>query len=296
MGTVFIAGGTGFVGSHLLEAFSRDSGVRARCLVRSAARAGHCTDKGFETFIGDITDRPSLRTALLGVETVFHLVGLIEEAGPQTFQRVVVEGTRNLIDEARLAGVGHFVYVSSLGANPDSPHRYLKSKALAEQAVMDSGIPYTIFRPSLVIGSGGGFVGKLKDIIALPGPIVPVPGGGETKFQPIYVGDLSRCLTSVIGDPEAKGRVYELGGPEQLSYNTLLLMMAEVMGKRKKLLHIPMKLAIFGARALGLLGISPVTPEQLELLGTDNICSAGCVKEEFHFEPLGFREAISLSL
>jgi len=292
---IFVAGGTGFIGSHFLRAL-KEAGHDAKCLIRTLGRAGTCTALGFSTASGDITDRDTLKTTLEGVHTVAHLVGIIEERGSQTFHAVHFGGTINLVEEATLAGVRHFIYVSALGADSNSPYPYARTKAQAEETVKSSGIPYTIFRPSLVIGPGGGFVGKMLDIVNFPVPFMPVPGSGETRFQPIYVEDLVRCLISAIENPGALGRTFELGGPEHLTSNDLLRTLAEVTGRRKRLVHIPMGLMMPAVKVLEKTGLSPVTSDQLGLLGRDNICDTDGVRKEFGFEPVTYRRAIELSI
>lgn len=298
---IFIAGGTGFIGQHLLRAL-KEGDHRIRCLARTDERAALCRKRGFEAVTGDITERESLRGVLTGVETVVHLVGIIEEKGEMTFQRVHVEGTKNLVDEAKKAGVRHFFYQSALGASLESDASYQRTKAEAEEIVKNSGIPYTIFRPSLVIGENDGFTEKLKELVRL-GPFVPVPGTGEARFQPLYVGDWVRCFLSILGSTESIGKTYEFGGPEHLTYNELILQLMEVMGVKKPLIHFPLSLAKAGIPLIGIgnrigriIGkkIPTVTAEQLMLLGRDNICDLDSVKRFFGFEPLRYKEALKM--
>lgn len=290
---IFIAGGTGFIGKHFLRAL-KEAGHSVRCLARSEESAGACTALGFETARGDITERGTLKGALKGVRTVVHLVGIIEERGRQTFQRVHVEGTENLVAEAKEAGVEHFFYQSALGASADSPAVYHRTKARAEETVRASGIPFTIFRPSLVIGEGSGFVAKIGELLS-KGPVIPVPGSGEARFQPIFVEDLARCFLKVMDNP-AEGKVYELGGPEHLSYNRMIEVAAEVMGVKKPMLHIPAGLARLGVKLLERTPFRPATSEQLMLLEMDNICDPEGVKKGFGFDPVPFREALARSI
>ncbi len=296
---IFIAGGTGFIGLHLLRALD-GKGYKIRCLARSQERAALCKKSGFEAAIGDITDRESLAGCLEGIDMVVHLVGIIEDRGEMTFERVHVEGTRNLVDEAKDAGVRHFFYQSALGASLKSTARYQRTKAEAEEIIKESGIPYTIFRPSLVIGENDGFTEKLKELVVL-GPLVPVPGDGTAKFQPIYVGDWIRCFLGIINNDDAIGKIYEFGGPEHLTYNEMITQLMDVMGVRKPLIHLPMALARAGIPFLGisqkiggLLGrkIPTVTNEQLTLLGMDNICDLDSVEKNFGFKPIAYSAAL----
>lgn len=290
---IFITGATGFIGRHLLPAL-KDKGYSARCLVRTPDRAELCEKSGFETAIGDITGRKSLEHALEGVRMVVHLVGIMEEKGKQTFKRVHVQGTENLVEEAKKAGIKHFFYQSALGADPDSRAAYQRTKAEAEEIVRASGLPFTIFRPSLVIGPGDGFTKKIHSFITSPLPVIPVPGKGNARFQPIHIGDWIKCFLWIMDNPESFGKVYELGGPEHLTYNEIVRTVAEAMGVKKPLFHIPSGLANAGIRLLEKTPFKPATPEQLRLLNTDNICGKESIRKNFGFKPLPFKKALEL--
>lgn len=299
----FIAGGTGFIGKHLVSVLS-SSGYGVRCLVRTEDKAAVCKKAGFEAAMGDITDRESLNGRLDGCDIVVHLVGIIEEKREMTFERVHVEGTKNLIDEAKKANVKHIFYQSALGASVNSWARYYKTKAEAEEIVRTSGIPYTIFRPSLVIGDKDGFTEKLKELVRL-GPIVPVPGDGKAKFQPIYVGDWVKCFMTLFSNGSRitvhGSRIYEFGGPEHLTYNEIIIQFMEAVGINKPLIHLPLELVELSLplsgifRKIGsLLGkkIPTVTSEQLSLLQLDNICDTKSVENHFGFKPITYMEAL----
>ncbi|MDI6728283.1 MAG: NAD(P)H-binding protein [Thermodesulfovibrionales bacterium] len=299
----FIAGGTGFIGSHLVDALSKGE-YASRCLVRTEERAAVCKKAGFEAAIGDITDRESLKGKLDNCDIVVHLVGIIEEKGDMTFEKVHVEGTRNLIEEAKGANIKHIFYQSALGASINSWAKYYKTKAEAEEIVRTCGIPYTIFRPSLVIGKGDGFTEKLKELVRL-GPFVPIPGSGNGKLQPIYVEDWVKCFLKVFSDESRithyASRIYEFGGPEHLTYNEIVLQLMEAMQIHKPLVHIPVKLIKLSLPFSGishkigsLLGkkIPTVTGEQLGLLQVDNICDMDSVEGNFGFVPMTYREAL----
>ena len=306
----FIAGGTGFIGRHLINALM-ERGLRAKCLARSSAKSEICKKAGFDVAIGDITDPEGLKGKLDNCDSVVHLVGIIEEKEGLSFGRVHVDGTKNLVGEAKKAKVKHFFYQSSLGASPSSWSTYLKTKAEAEEIVRASGIPYTIFRPSLVVGDGDGFTSKLKDLIA-SSPVVPVPGNGKAKFQPLYVGDWVKCFLKLFSSQphpsssyqgKERGEVYELGGPEHLTYNELLSLFMEATGTPKSIVHIPMGMVKLGlplSRVLqgmaGIFGkkIPSVTSEQLRLLEIDNICDTNAVERHFGFVPVRYKEALKL--
>jgi uncharacterized protein YbjT (DUF2867 family) len=296
---LFITGGSGFIGNHLLESLKKKD-FEIRCLARNPARAARFTEKGFEAHLGNVLDKGSLKDCLTGVDTVIHLIGIIEARGEFTFERVHVGGTENLVDEAKKAGVKHFFYQSSLGASLSSSSRFLTTKAEAEDIVKGSGIPYTIFRPSLVVGEHDGFTDKLKALIQL-GPVVPVAGGGNAKFQPMDVDDWAKCFLSIMTGKDAIGKTYEFGGPEHLTQNEIVSLMMDAMGTKRRIVHLPVSFARAGVPFFGLaqgLGrfigkkIPAVTAEQLLLLGIDNICDVNSVKNLFGFDPITFSEAL----
>ncbi len=302
---LLIAGGTGFIGGHLVESLGK-SGHKVRCLMRSPGKSRVCKSAGFEAAPGDITDRESLKGKLDGCDSVVHLAGIIEEKGDATFERVHAEGTRNLVDEAQEAQVKYFFYQSALGASAAAQAQYLKTKAEAEEIVKTSGIPYTIFRPSLVAGEGDGFTERLKELINI-GPVVPIPGDGATKFQPMYVGDWIRCFMAIFSDlsrvARHASRTYELGGPEHLTYNEIIARLMKAMGVNKPVMHIPLEIIKLSlplsaiSRGIGSLfgkKIPAVTHEQLELLQMDNICDKNSVEKAFGFVPMTYSEALKL--
>ncbi|VAX27396.1 hypothetical protein MNBD_NITROSPIRAE02-34 [hydrothermal vent metagenome] len=300
---IFIAGATGFVGRHLIRSLSSGE-FRVRCLVRSEERGKLCSSLGFETSKGDITDRESLKGTLEGIRIVTHLVGIIKEQGESTFDKVHIEGTRNLVDEAKSSNVEHFFFQSALGADLRSPFKYLKTKAEAEEIVKDSGIPYTIFRPSLIIGPGDGFTKSIKELLKL-GPVVPVPGDGKARFQPIFIDDWVSCFLKIIDSQNFKNQVLEFGGPEHLSYNEILKIIMKEMGINKPIVHIPPTITKAGLpfmqafRSLGRtfgMKMPDVSAEQIDLLQLDNITVTESVEQLFGFRPMGFEEAIKKAL
>ena len=190
---------------------TRCPGDAAVCLTRSAARSEVCKKAGFDVVIGDITDPESLKGSLDNCDMVVHLVGIIEEREGLGFDRVHVAGTENLVNEAKKAKIKHFFLSKRAWRITSSWSRYLKTKAEAEEIVRSSGIPFTIFRPSLVVGDGDGFTSMLKVLIA-SSPVVPVPGDGMSKFQPIYVGDLVEMFYPAFFVPHPSSHHFPLGG------------------------------------------------------------------------------------
>jgi uncharacterized protein YbjT (DUF2867 family) len=289
---IFIAGASGFVGGHLSDHLVRN-GQRVKVLVRSAAAGEKFSSQGIETIPGDITKPETLAGILSSDDIVIHLVGIILEKGDATFQKVHVKGTGNLVSEARRAGVRHFFYQSALGADGNSWSEYLKTKAEAEEMVKESGLPYSIFRPSLIIGPWDGFTKKILDMLKIS-PVLPVPGDGEARFQPLYIKDWLKCMDRVIEDPGAYRSVYELGGPQHLSYREIVELISGASGLKRPVFNIPMGLMRFGASVLGgVMSAPPVTMDQLRLLEQDNITDPDAVRKNFGFEPMRLKDALS---
>ena len=298
--TVLVTGASGFVGRHLCAGLV-GVGHPVRGLVRQLPSRRDQVP-GVEYVRGaDVTEALSLTPEMFkGVDAIIHLVGIIQENKKkgQTFQRIHVEGTRNVIDEAKRAGFdGRFVYMSAIGSSMNAPAEYSRTKYQAERIVIGSELPYTIFRPSLIIGADGEFVAQMKDLVLhgglplpAPFPVIPVPGSGFNLFQPIWVDDLVTCVVKSLSMGETINQNYEVGGATQLSFNEILKGFAQSLGKPKKpLLHAPIPLLYAAATVMeAILPKPPVTRDQLKNLGKDNITTSLAVKEVFGVDPLGF--------
>ncbi len=289
--SIFIAGAGGFVGGHLVnDLLSR--GQKVRCLVRSEKQGSLLSAAGAEVVRGDITFPETIHGVLGPDDFVVHLVGIIEEKGGATFRKVHVDGTSNLVAEARRGGVKHFFYQSALGVDKNSWSGYLKTKAEAEEIVKGSGLNHTIFRPSLIIGPWDGFTKKVMELLKLS-PVIPIPGQGSAKFQPVYIKDWLKCIAKVIDDPAAYLSTFDIGGPEHLTYKEIVETIVASAGIVKPAVNIPMGLMKLSTRFLGaVLSSPPVTLDQLRLLESDNICDIRTVEKHFGFVPVTLREAL----
>ncbi len=288
---IFIAGASGFVGGHLVGDL-RKNGFAVKALARSAEAARKLTGAGCTAVIGDISSPETLKGILSPEDIVIHLVGIIVEKGEATFQKVHVEGTRNLLSEARQAGVRHFFYQSALGADRDGITPYLRTKAEAEEIVKAGGMPYTIFRPSLIIGPWDGFTKKILEMIKLS-PVTPIPGDGRSKLQPLYIRDWLICMRKVLEDPAAYAGTYELGGPQQLTYSEIVQAMVGALGRTRISVNIPMGLMKIAASLASILPSPPVTVDQLLMLEQDNITAIDAIEKSFGFSPMPLKEALS---
>ncbi len=288
---ILVIGGTGFVGSNLIRRMRRER-LPVRALVRDPDKAEGLADLGIEAVPGDLSDKASLETAVAGVERVIHLVGIIQEAPGVTFQGVHVEGTQNLVEAARKAGVRHFFYQSALGVRPGAKSEYHKTKWQAEELVRASGIPYTILRPSLIYGPGDQFTLRLAEIIR-QSPVLPVLGSGRSKVQPIAIDDVVSCIVTAVTSDAFLNESYEIGGPEQLTYEEVTRAIAGAMGIKRPAVHVPMLFMKPMVRVLEtVLPKPPVTTDQLIMLGEDNVCSMRDIREVFGIEPIKFQDGI----
>ena len=285
---ILVTGGTGFVGSHLVRRL-RQEGLPVRVVVRNPDKARALKDLGVDVVRGDISDAASLEKAATGVERVIHLVGIIQEAPGATFEGVHVDGTRNILEASRKNGVRHVFYQSALGTRPNAKSKYHKSKWAAEELVRASEIPYTILRPSLIYGDGDQFTIRLSEMIGLS-PLLPVIGSGKSKVQPIFIDDVAACIMKAVTSDCCLNEIYEIGGPDQLSYEEVTIAIAEAMGVKRPTLHLPLFFMKSMAKVFEtVLPNAPVTADQLIMLQEDTVCSMSDIREVFGIEPIGFR-------
>jgi len=277
---VLVAGGTGYLGSRLVPRLLA-TGRPVRVLARGDARV----PAGAETARGDLADPAALAQALEGVHTVYHLVGIIREEGPSTFRAVHVDGTRALVQAARAAGARRILYVSAIGARPDAPTAYWRTKAEAEAIVQGSGLEWIVLRPSLVFAPDGEIFRILAQLTAFP--IVPVLGPGTARLAPIRADDLADIEVRALDRPAAWNRVHEAAGPEALEFNELVRRAARARGRRVALVHVPLALAKPLVAALSKIAgrLSPITPDQLAMLSEDSVADPLALQREFGVEP-----------
>lgn len=291
---ILVTGCTGFVGTHLVNALV-DAGFEVRCFARGAESVERLPSGRIDFAVGDVTNRESLTNAMVGVETVIHLVGIIREKGSATFERIHVDGTRNVVEAAKARGVKRIIYQSALGARSDGLTRYETTKWQSEEIVRVSGLEWIIARPSLIIGRSGEFLKTLIDLTK--SPVIPVIGSGEYKLQPLYIGDLAQAFIKMLGDPSLWEKTYEFGGPEQLSFNKMIETVREVLGVHKSMFHLPTALMKPAIRLMEtILPNPPITSDQLAMLAEDSITDHNAFTEVFGINPIPFKEALKLSL
>lgn len=280
-----MTGGTGFVGHHLVPRVQSE-GFEVRVL----ARGSHAPEPGVEFVPGDLTDPSSLGAALEGVDAVVHLVAVIAERGPRTFEAVNHQGTRNLIGAMQAAGVSRLVHQSALGASPDERFPYLRSKWLGEEAVRSSGLEATVLRPSALFGEGAGFFRPIVWTLRWM-PVYPMVAGGRTRFQPLAVEDLATCVASALRRPELAGQTLDLGGPEVLTFSEIVTAVMSALGKRRPVVTVPVWAARPFALVQSLRREPLVTNQQLDMVVLDNVCAPDSVERAFGFAPRRFGDS-----
>lgn len=291
---ILVTGGTGFVGSHLVNRLSQEK-IRSRCLVRKSSNIEKLKKPVIDLAFGDLTDEESLKKALEGVDTVVHLIGIIVEKKGATFEIIHTQGTRNLVKACKKAGVRRFIYISALGARENARSRYHITKWEAEQAVIKSGMEYVIFRPSIMIGKGGEFITMLSKIVQ-KAPVVPIIDG-KSKVQPIYVENTIDCVIKSLMEPRIKNRIFEIAGPYQITYRELFLTLMDVLTIKKPALEIPIWLMWPAAYILErLIEKPPITTQQLIMLQEDNICDIKEMQEVFDLHLISLKEALQTFL
>ena len=281
---VLVTGATGFVGRQVIKALcSRD--LEVRCLVHTPGRESVLEGQLVDVHYGSVRDPAALNAAFYNVDAVVHLVAIIREKGTATFDNVNRLATQNVVEAAKNQEVKHFVHVSAIGAADNPRYPYLHSKWKAEQAVIKSGIPYTILRSSLMFGAGDEFTNPLAALVRVfPG--VPLAGSGRNRFQLISVEDVARCATEAVVREQFKNKNIEIGGPDHLSYNDIVDIISHTLQKRRIKVHIPVMLMRPVVKVMeALMSTPPVSSQQLRMLPVPNITQIDNVEKQFGFKP-----------
>jgi NADH dehydrogenase len=295
---ILVTGGTGFVGTHLVNELLRRKHV-VTALARRRESARNRYNRPVFIRSGDVLDPESVEQAAQGHDAVIHLVGVIWEKGNQTFDRMHRAAAENVAGAAKRAGVRRFLHMSAMGISPDAPSEYGRTKAAGEKAVRESGLDWTIFRPSIIVGPGDGFATLLAGLIRGNPGFIPVIGPGTVKFMPVSVYDVARVFADSLEKPETVGRSFEVGGPDTLTLNEIDREIAAAIGKpRKPLVHFPLWWGRFlaarfeGMARRGWLDAPPLTRDQLASLSRDNTGDTAPTSAVFGEEWRNFRSAI----
>ena len=295
---VTVFGGSGFVGRHVVRALARD-GWRIRVASRRPDLAFHLQPLGkvgqIHAVQANLRFPASIAAALRGAEAVVNLTGILAPKGQQSFEGVHVFGARAVAKAAADAGITRLVHMSAIGANAAGKSAYASSKGRGEAAVREAFPGAIITRPSIVFGPEDDFFNRFAAMARIF-PALPLIGGGQTRFQPVYVGDVANAVALGVGGQATAGTIYELGGPEIKSFEELLAYICQVTERKRALVKLPFGLAhgmAFGTEIASKLslGLFPhmleMTRDQVQLLRHDNLVSASAISERRTLEGLG---------
>lgn len=281
--TVVVFGGSGFIGRHVVRALTR-AGKRVRVAMRRPHLGHELRVMGavgqVQLVQANVRNAESVARAMEGADAVVNLVAILFEKGRQTFSDVVAEGARIVAGQAAAAGVGRLVHVSAIGADPGSKSAYGRAKGLAEQAVLAAVPAATILRPSIVFGPEDDFFNRFAQLARVT-PVLPLIGGGQTRFQPVYVGDVADAVLQALDRPDAAGRTYELGGPGIFTFEQILRHITREIDRPRGFVPLPFALAQpMGVVADAVFRLNPfagppLTGDQVEMLRSDNVVSPG---------------------
>jgi uncharacterized protein YbjT (DUF2867 family) len=273
--TVF--GGSGFIGRHLIKRLAK-TGTIIRVATRHPSSANFLRTNGAVGQIipiaTNINDDASVAAAVRDADIVINLIGILYESGVNTFRGTQGDAPGRIARAAKAAGAQRFIQISAIGADARSTSEYARSKAAGEQAVLKAFPEATILRPSIVFGPEDAFFNRFAAMARIS-PALPLIGGGRTKFQPVYVGDVADAIMKALENPAAQGKTYELGGPRVYSFKEIMeLVLAETRRKRF-LVPVPWSVAEFQGKILGKLPKPLLTLDQVELLKRDNVVAPG---------------------
>jgi len=286
MSTILVTGGTGFIGQAAVRHLS-EAGYRVRILLRASPRTPNLP-RGVpvEVAVSSLDDVRGLRAALVGVDTVYHLAGGEWRGAYANLMEIDIRGTQNIVTAAADAGVRRLFYVSHLGADRASAYPVFKAKAIAEEYIRRSGINFTILRTAIVFGTNDGFTTGLAQLLSFIPFVFIVPGDGETLLQPLWVEDLATCLAWALEDENTVNQLYELGGPEYLTFNQIIKVVMENLGLQRRLFHLrPPYLRAFTVFLENLAPRLPVSVYWLDYLATNRTGSLDTLPRQFNLMP-----------
>jgi len=286
---VTVFGGSGFLGRHVVRALCKRD-YRIRIAVRRPELAGHLQPIGKVGQIHAVQTNlrypASVEAAMRGSSVAINLVGVLTEAGAQTFDAVQAKGAETVAKAAQAAG-SRMVHVSAIGADEKSPSHYARAKAAGEKAVLSAVPSATIMRPSVVFGPEDQFTNRFAALARIS-PMLPLIGGGVTRMQPVYVGDVATAVADAVDGKAKAGATYELGGPEVLTMREIMEIIMKITGRDRALVSLPFGLAKLQALFLQFApGPLKLTPDQVALLRSDNVVSEAAKAAGLTLEGLG---------
>ncbi len=296
---VTIFGGTGFLGRQVVKLLI-EKGIRIRVAVRHCEQSAVFSRERAEGHIecqeADVSDEASVARSVAGSHAVVNAVGHYVEAGPATFDLIHAQGALHVARQARQAGVRRLIHVSGLGADPASTSSYIRARGIGEARVKEAFEGVTILRPCVIFGPGDAFLNTLASL-ARSLPTLPLFGRGDTRLQPVFVGDVASACVNAIEDPSTGGRVYELGGPKIYTYRELIELVLRHDGRKRLLLPVPFILWDVLAAASGLLGAPPLTRDQVALMKQDKVVGNEALGlNDLDIIPVSVEESLSSSI
>ena len=296
--TVAVAGGSGFIGRAIAMRLAGIPATRVRRLTRDAERARHKFEApaNVEFVSADVTNRDSLKPALAGASAVVNAVQFdgypIENPRRGlTFERVDYGGTVALLDAAKNAGVSRFIYISGAAADENSSQSGFRAKGRAERAIRESGLSYTIFRPSLVYGAGDRVMNMLVNALSIS-PVMPVPGTGQQKVQPVLVDDVAACVALALGGRGRNG-AFDVGGPTLMTFDDLIRLVMEITGRHRLIIHVPEAIMRLAGAAAEMLPVALFSRDAASFLLADNAGDIKPLVEEFGIKLTPAREGLA---
>ncbi len=288
---ILVTGASGYVGNNIVRRLVAE-GKPVRALVHSPAKAAaRLADvrAQLELVQGDVTRPETLAAVMNGIDTVIHLVAIAIERGDRTYERVNYEGTVNVLEAARAAGVRRFINMSQNGADSRLPYRFLASKGRAQEAVAASGLAWTALRPSVIWGPQDEFANVQARLIQLTPLVFPIVGDGRARFQPVWVGDVVEAAVRCLDDDTTIGEELGLGGPEVLTYAEIVQRVLKAMGARRLTVKVPVPLLRPVVQVMQTaLPNPPVTTSLLDLLKVDNVVVHNALTERWGLTPRAF--------
>lgn len=288
-GLVTVFGGSGFLGRHVVRELLRRR-WRVRAAVRRPDLAGHLQPLGMVGWVqpvqANLRYRWTVDRAVTDADAVVNLVAILAESGRQRFDAVHAFGARAVAEAARAQGISRLVHVSAIGADPDSASAYARTKAAGETAVFETNPEAVVVRPSIMFGPEDHFFNRFAAMARMM-PAFPLFGGGHTRFQPAFVGDVARAIADAVEGNVRRGAVYELGGPEVRTFRQCLELMLETIERRRLLVPVPWPLANAMAHVLQLLPMPLLTVDQVRQLKVDNVVSEAAIREGRTFAGIG---------
>jgi NADH dehydrogenase len=288
---ILVTGANGYVGGYTLRQL-KGSTHQVAALIRSERSGAKVQSLGAKPIVGDVTDPASLKNAMQGVQTVVHLAAVNRDKGDVTMARVNAQGTINVVDAAKAAGVKHIITVVGLGADSKRPYPLAQTQGVGVEYLINSGMPYTVLEASVIFGAGDEFLNTFAGLAKVP-PVMVVPGNGQSKFQPIAAQDVATCVVKSITMPDVVNKRLQICGSEVVTLEGIIdAILAEMKLSRIKLkMPVPfLKIAVGLMDAL--LPRPPVTPSLLAQLGVDNVATDNATERVFGVKPLKLKDGI----